>query len=136
MSGRTQMFEWLKCLHVSCAVLSIAGFALRGYWVLSDNALRAHKLTRVAPHMVDTLLLASAIGMLVIWQVSPFQLDWVMVKIGALLLYIGLGMVTMRFARTRMWQSVSYVAALMVALYIVAVARAHSPLGPVSLVLG
>ena len=67
-------FDWLKLVHVSCAGLSISGFALRGYWMLTNNPLRQRRLTRVLPHIIDTLLLGSAVGMLVIWQVSPLQM--------------------------------------------------------------
>ena len=131
-----QMFEWLKLLHVSCALVSVCGFALRGYWAVTDHPLRRQTLTRVLPHIVDTLLLGSAVGMLMLWQVGPSQLPWVMAKIVALLVYIGLGMVTMRFARSARTQKAAYCGALLVALYILIVARTHSPLGPVGLVFG
>jgi len=33
------LFAALKLLHMGCAFASISGFALRGYWLLSDNPL-------------------------------------------------------------------------------------------------
>lgn len=114
---------------MSCAILSIGGFAVRGYWRLSGNELRQHRVTRVLPHIVDTLLLGSAIAMLYVWQLSPLQLPWVAAKIGALLLYIGLGIVVMRFASTRGGQVLAYVLALCTAGYIVSVAYTKSALG-------
>lgn len=129
-------FVWLKLIHVSCALLSVCGFALRGYWRLTENPLREHKLARVLPHMVDTLLLGTAIGMLVVWQQSPLQLSWVAAKIGALLLYIGLGMVVMRFASTKRSQALAYVLALLTAGYIISVAYTKSALGVLSLLPG
>lgn len=121
-------FEWLKLTHVSCALLSIAGFALRGYWMISGNGLLGHRLTRVLPHLVDTLLLGSAIGMLVIWHTGPLALDWLSAKIIALLCYIGLGMVALRFGRSRRVRAAAFALALLTAAYIVAVAFAKSPL--------
>ena len=121
-------FELLKLLHMSCAFLSIGGFTLRGYWMLTDNSRLRLRATRVLPHMVDTLLLGSAIGMLVIWQVNPLSLNWLSAKIIALLVYIGLGMVAFRFGATRRLRQVAFGLALLTAAYIVAVAYTKSPL--------
>ena len=127
------LFVILKWVHVSCALVSIAGFTLRGYWALTDNPLRQTTLSRVLPHLVDTLLLGSAIGMLLVWGVSPLALPWVIAKLLALVLYIGLGMIVMRFATSRWLQLCAYLAALVTAIYIVTVALTHSPWGPLQL---
>ena len=122
-------FEWLKLVHVSCAVLSISGFALRGYWMLTTNALLQRPLARVLPHCIDTLLLGSAVGMLLIWQVSPLAVDWLGAKVLALLVYIGLGMVALRFGRTGRVRLAAYLGALVTAAFIVAAAYSKSPWG-------
>lgn len=119
----------LKTLHVSCALLSISGFAMRGYWALQGNPLLQNRLTRVLPHLIDTCLLGTAAGILWIWGVSPLGVPWLMAKLSALLLYIALGMVAMRFARSHRTQCFAYVAALLVASYIIMVALTHSPWG-------
>lgn len=123
------LFEWLKLIHVSCALLSISGFALRGYWKLSGNPLLTRRPVRIVPHAIDSLLLVSAVGMLWIWRASPFQLDWVMAKILALLGYIGLGMVVMRFGTSDAGRRAAYMLALACAAYIVSVAYTKSPAG-------
>ena len=74
-------------------------------------------------------MLGSAIGMLVIWQVNPFSLNWLSAKIIALLLYIGLGLVAFRFGRTLQIRLVAFGMALLTAAYILAVAFTKSPLG-------
>ncbi|MFV8818881.1 SirB2 family protein [Haliea sp. E17] len=119
----------MKLLHVSCAFISITGFTLRGYWALTGNSLRQHRLARVLPHVVDTLLLASALGMLWLWRVSPLAVGWLEAKLIALVIYILLGMITLRFATTGLGRSLAYVAALCTAGYIVSVALTHSPRG-------
>lgn len=123
-------FAILKTLHVSCAVLSVTGFTLRGVWALRENPLREGRVAKTLPHLIDTCLLGSAVGMLVIWGVSPMALPWVMAKILALLLYIGLGMLALRFAQTFRSRLAAYVSALCMAAYIIAVALTHSPKGP------
>lgn len=122
-------FELLKTVHVSCALLSVTGFALRGAWLLLDHPWCRHRLTRTVPHVVDTLLLCSAIGMLWIWQVSALHFDWLRAKLIALLLYILLGVGLMRFARTSLQRLMCYVGALLCASYMLAVATTHSPWG-------
>jgi uncharacterized membrane protein SirB2 len=124
------LFEWLKCLHVSCAIASVGGFALRGYWMISAAPLVELRLTKILPHVVDTLLLGSAIGMLLVWGVSPFELDWLTAKISALVIYIGLGMVAFRFAKKRQIKLAAYFGALVSAAYILTVAYTKSPAGP------
>jgi uncharacterized membrane protein SirB2 len=123
------LFSSLKLIHITCAFLSIAGFTLRGYWMLVDNPLLQRRPTKVLPHVIDSLLLGSAIGMLVVWRVSPLQLDWLSAKIVALLLYIGLGMVALRFGNSRKVKVGSFLLALLVAGYIISVAYTKTPLG-------
>jgi uncharacterized membrane protein SirB2 len=123
------LFECLKLTHVSCAFLSVAGFVLRGWWMATDNALLRHRLTRTLPHVVDTVLLGSAIAMLVMLRLSPLAAPWLMAKIIALLLYIGLGMVALRFGKTGTARVGAWVSALLVAGYLVSVAYSKSPWG-------
>jgi uncharacterized membrane protein SirB2 len=123
------LFDVLKLLHVSSAFLSIAGFSLRGFWMASGNPLLQHRAAKVLPHMIDTLLLCSAIGMLLVWQVSPLQQGWLIAKILALLLYIGLGLVALRFGKSRGVKVSAWLLALFTAGYIVSVAYSKSPLG-------
>jgi len=84
--------------------------------------------------VIDSLLLGSAIAMLLVWRVSPLQLDWLSAKIVALLLYIGFGMVALRFGKSRKVKVVAFLLALLVAGYIISVAYTKSPLGLLHLV--
>ena len=52
-----------------------------------------------------------------------------MAKIAALLCYIGLGMVALRFGRTMRTRVAAWLLAMAAALYIVSVAYSKSPLG-------
>jgi uncharacterized membrane protein SirB2 len=127
------LFDSLKLVHVCCAFISVGGFVLRGSWMLTGNPLLRRRLTRVLPHVIDTLLLSSAIGMLLVWGVSPFQLDWLSAKLVALLVYIGLGMVALRFGRTRRHRATALLLALCSAVYMFSVAYTKNSLGPLGL---
>lgn len=118
----------IKHLHALCALLSITGFFLRGIWMLRDSPLFRARLTRVLPHIVDTCLLVSALGLLWLYQWNPFDHAWLSAKILALLVYIGLGLCAFRFAANRRQQALYWLAALTSGLYILAVAITKSPL--------
>ena len=123
------IFSALKFIHIGFALLSIAGFTLRGYWMLTDNLLLNHRAAKTFPHIIDTLLLASAIGMLLVWNISPLELNWLTAKIVGLLAYIILGMIALRFGRTKKEKGVAWLLALLSAGYIVSVAYSKNPLG-------
>ena len=121
--------SFLYLLHVSCALISITGFALRGYWMLTSNPILATRSWKTVPHIVDTLLLLSAIAMLMQWGIWPVEQHWLMAKIVALVVYIGLGMMALRFGNTPRQKARAYVLALLTAAYIVTVALTKSPWG-------
>jgi uncharacterized membrane protein SirB2 len=124
---------FLKLIHVSCAFASIVGFALRGYWMAVDNPLLQHRVAKVLPHIIDTLLLGSALTLLFVLHLSPLAQPWLSAKIIALLLYIGLGMVALRFGRSKKIKVSACLLALLSAGYMISVAYTKSPLGILSL---
>lgn len=118
----------IKPIHVTCAITSFLLFFLRGIWLLRGSALLQLHAVKIVPHVVDTALLTSAI--VLAWQLgyTPFNSPWVAAKIFALLVYIGLGMLAFRFARTTAQRFSAWLAALLVFTYIVAAAITHDPL--------
>ena len=113
--------------------MSISGFALRGYWMYTENPLLATRRAKIIPHTIDSVLLASAILMLVQWQMSPLGQPWLMAKISALLVYVGLGMVALRLGRTRRQKVGACLLAILTAGYIASVAITKSPWGMLQL---
>ncbi len=118
----------IKLVHVGCVLLSYALFVLRGAWMLRGSAILQQRWVRVVPHVVDSLLLASAITLAVLLEISPFAAPWLMSKIVALLLYIALGTLAIRRGKTRAIRLTAWLAAQAVFGYIVAVALTHDPL--------
>ena len=117
----------LKLLHVSCAYLTGAGFLLRAILVLRGSELAAHRVVKTLPHLIDTILLASAIGLLVSWSINPGEHAWLMAKIGALLLYIGFGMLMLRWGRTTARRWIGFVGATLCYGFIVVTAHLKQP---------
>jgi len=122
------MYLILKNFHMVLATLTITGFLLRGYWMMSSSSLRQNRATKVLPHILDTLFLASGIWLVVLLGLAPLQHGWLLAKLTGLLAYIGLGMIAMRFGRTRQIRAIAFIAALAAFAYIVGVALAKSPL--------
>ena len=116
------MYFAIKNLHVTCVVLSATGFLLRGLWMMTGSPLLQHKLTRVLPHIVDSLLLLSAIALAVMIQQYPFSAGWVTAKVLGLLAYILLGTVALKRGRTMGARAGAFIAALLVYAWIVSVA--------------
>lgn len=118
----------LKTLHISCAATSYTLFLLRGIWLLKGSPLMRQRWVKIAPHLVDTVLLSSAIALAYLLGVSPLSDNWLAAKLIALLLYIALGFVALKYARTRSTRLIAWLAAQAVFGYIVLVAIHHNPL--------
>lgn len=119
----------LKYLHVSCVVVSGSGFFLRGLWMLSESAVLKQRWVKVVPHLIDTVLLGSAVTMLAISAQSPFAQGWLTAKLIGLVVYILFGMMALKRGRSKKVRAVFFVAALAAFAYIVSVALTRSPLG-------
>lgn len=122
------LYALLKQLHVTAVVVSGSLFALRGWWMLIDSPLLQRRWVRSVPHVVDTVLLASALALVALLAQYPFVHSWLTAKVVALVAYIVLGSVALRRGRSKRVRAAALVAALAVFAYIVAVALQHRPL--------
>jgi uncharacterized membrane protein SirB2 len=119
----------LKHLHLTTVVLSFTLFALRGVWMLIDSPWLQRRWVRIIPHGIDTVLLASAIGLALILEQYPFVHGWLTAKVLGLIAYIILGSIALRYGPTKPIRAAAWVAALAVFGYIVSVALTHTPVG-------
>ena len=123
----------LYWLHVSAVLLSGSFFVVRGFWMLTANPLLQLRFVRISPHVIDTVLLGSAVALAILTRQYPLTHDWLTVKFIALLAYIGFGMFALRRGRTRTIRVICLVAALTTFAFMVSVAFTRSPLGVFSL---
>ena len=119
----------LKHLHLATVAISLGLFVLRGCWMLVDSSRLQMRWARVLPHVNDTVLLASALGLAALIQQYPFVNGWLTAKVVALLVYIGLGTIAIKRGRTKVVRVSALLGALLVFAYIVSVAIAHDPRG-------
>lgn len=120
-------FLLLKTVHISCVASSYVLFLLRGIWSLNNSPIMRQRWVRIVPHVVDTLLLASAIALAFSIQQYPFVDAWLTAKVIGLLLYIGLGFVALKFSRSKTIRISAWLTAQAVFAYIVLVAISHNP---------
>ncbi len=119
----------LNQLHVACVIVSGTGFFIRGLWMLFDSPMLAQRWVRSVPHVVDTLLLGSAIALCLLSDQYPFQLSWLTAKVFGLLAYILCGMMALRRGKTKAVRTLFFVGALLIFAYIVSVALVRTPYG-------
>ncbi|ALQ51595.1 SirB2 family protein [Nitrosomonas ureae] len=120
-------YALLKMIHVGSVILSFSLFFFRGIWLIQDSQNLHQRWVKILPHINDTVLLISAILLAIAIQQNPQEHAWLAAKVSGLLVYIGLGMVAMRFGKTRKVRITSWIAALCVFVYIVLVALTKNP---------
>lgn len=112
----------LKHSHMGLAFVSITLFVLRGSLTLARSPLLTMRSLRIVPHIIDTLLLGSAIALTITMHYDPMQLPWLMAKIIAVLAYIVLGSLALKRGRSQKTRSIAFICALLLLAYIVSVA--------------
>jgi uncharacterized membrane protein SirB2 len=122
------MYMAFKHAHMTFVLVSFLLFALRGAWMLMDSPRLTQRWVKIAPHVNDSLLLLSAGGLMVVTGMYPGAHPWITAKIVALLAYIGLGVVALKPGRPKPVRVASFVAALLVFVYIIGVAFRKSAL--------
>ncbi|MBS0437637.1 MAG: SirB2 family protein, partial [Proteobacteria bacterium] len=114
--------------------LSITGFVARGAAALANAAWVRSRAARTLPHIVDTVLLVSAITLAWTLRLNPLTTPWLGAKIVGLLAYIALGMLALKPTRPRGVRIAAWLAALVCFAQIVATAITKSALGLLALV--
>lgn len=121
------MYLILKNFHMAFAALTITGFLLRGYWVMTASALQRNRATKTVPHIIDALFLATGIWLIVMLNLAWMKQPWLLAKFAGLFVYVGLGMVAFRFGRTSEIRMLAFVGAVAAFAYIIGVALTKSP---------
>jgi uncharacterized membrane protein SirB2 len=119
----------VKDIHVACVILSLGGFAVRGVLMLAGSPILRARFVRIAPHVVDTALLASALWLCWLIRQYPFAAGWLTAKVIGLVVYIVLGAIALRHGRTKRVRIAAFIGAAATAAYIVSVALTHDARG-------
>lgn len=118
----------VKHLHITAATLSILFFMLRAFWSVREAPVLQARWVRIAPHVIDTLLLTLGVVLMVMLSLWPQEHPWLTAKLIALLIYIGLGTLAIKRGRTPAVRGAAAVAAVLVFLYMLGAAITKSAL--------
>ncbi len=122
------MYMMAKHLHLTAVGLSILFFVFRFMWSQFDANALSKKWVKILPHVIDTVLLASAIWLCVILSQYPLVNAWLTFKVIGVVLYIVLGLFALKKAKTTLGRWSFFVAALVVLMATAMVAVTKQPL--------
>ncbi len=117
-----------KHVHLTAVAVTLLLFLLRGGWMLAGSTMLQRRWVRVLPHVVDTVLLLSALWLAVaVWRYPMVAHGWITAKLMALVAYIVLGTVALKRGRTKGQRIAAFIAALLVFAYIAQTAVTKTP---------
>lgn len=105
------MYMALKHSHLLFIALSVTFLAVRFLLSLKSPTLLQNKFFKIAPHVVDSFLLLTAIGLMLTIQQYPFQTPWLTEKLVGLFAYIALAVVALK-GRTLLLRWLGFLGAL------------------------
>ena len=119
----------VKLVHQSAVALSLTGFFVRGGASLSGARWVNSRLAKTLPHIIDSMLLLSALVLAWMLRLTPMNSPWLLAKIVGLIVYVGLGVVALRPGHSAAVRATAWIAALATAGWIVSVAITKSAFG-------
>ena len=130
-----EFYPQIKAVHIATVIASGLLFLVRGGAVQLGASWAMAAPLRYLSYTIDTVLLTAALMLATIIQQFPFVQGWLTAKVLLLVVYVVLGSFALKRGRTRVVRTSCWVAALLVYLFIVSIARAHHPLGIVALLM-
>lgn len=115
--------------HRSCAALSVALFAARGWGVQRGHAWPLQAPARRGSVVIDATLLALGLALWVALAHNPLREPWLAVKLLLLPVYVVLGSLALKRARTRHARRACLLAALACVGQMASMAWFRSPWG-------
>ncbi|MEF9675210.1 SirB2 family protein [Pectobacterium aroidearum] len=118
-------------LHLVTVGISISLFIIRFFWLCRQSALLQQRWVKILPHINDTLLLISGIGLITLSHTYPFtpEQSWLTEKLFGVIIYILLGAIALgKRPRSQKVRWLAFVSALMCFGVVVLLALTQSPL--------
>lgn len=129
MNSLAAWYPWIKQSHIALVAASGTLFALRGMAVLAGARWPRQALVRVASVVIDTLLLGAGVTLWTVLQLNPMRDHWLAAKLLLLVLYVVLGTLALKGARSAPRRLAFLLAAMLTFATMVSVALTHHPLG-------
>ena len=122
------MYMMAKHLHLTAVGLSILFFIFRFVWSQLDANALSKKWVKILPHIIDTVLLGSAVWLCIILSQYPFVNAWLTFKVIGVILYIVCGLFALKKAKTTLSKWAFFIAAIGVLMATAMVAVTKQPL--------
>ncbi|QHJ09819.1 Protein YchQ [Paraglaciecola mesophila] len=106
------MYTAVKHIHLTCIALSVLLFVLRFIWTMTQSSMLEKKWVKITPHIVDTLLILSAVTLCVLISQYPFVTPWVTEKLVGLFMYVFMVALALKMARTNFMRVIGFIGAL------------------------
>ena len=110
----------LKSIHMLFILLSVGSFISRIMLAQFNPDTLRIKVLKIAPHVIDTILLLSGIGLVFQGNWMAGEYGWIISKLVMLIAYIGFGVMAMRSTGIKRW--IAFVLALTCFGYILSIA--------------
>jgi uncharacterized membrane protein SirB2 len=128
-----EFYPQIKAVHIAAVIESGCLFFLRGAALQFGAQWTMAAPLRYLSYSIDTVLLTAALMLATILHQYPFVHGWLTAKVLLLVCYVALGSFALKRGRTRAVRTACWIAALLIYLLIVSIARAHHPLGIIAL---
>ena len=123
-------YAQIKAVHIATVLLSGALFLMRGLLVQAGwQRWAMSAAVRYASYSIDTVLLTAALMLVTVLPGTMFANHWLTLKVALLFVYVVLGSLALKRARTPRGRTIAFIAALAVYAAMLGIARAHHPLG-------
>ncbi len=106
------MYTMAKHLHLTAVGLSVFLFISRFMLSQFNSELLNKKWLKILPHVVDTVLLASAVWLCFIIGQFPFVQGWLTFKVVGLIAYILMGMFALKWGHNAPLRWIGFIGAL------------------------
>ncbi|MBL4828448.1 MAG: SirB2 family protein [Aliivibrio sp.] len=108
------MYAAIKHIHMLTIVLSVGLFIFRYILLMSKSSLLEKKFLKVAPHVIDTLLLGTGVVLIFLTGFYPFTPAglWLTEKLTCVFAYIALGYVALHLGESRVFKGFAFFGAL------------------------
>lgn len=125
MTDLIEHYPLIRHVHMTLAGTSVVLFSARVVGVLAGAAWPMVRTLRIASVVIDTLLISAGAALWWLLSLHPLRDHWLFVKLVLVVVYIGLGSLAMKRARTRAGKAVAFIASLAVIALVVAIAIRH-----------
>lgn len=113
----------IKSIHLIFIFISFASFSGRMALSIIKPTLLQNKILKIAPHVIDTILLTSGITLVIQGNWLEGEFGWIISKFILLIGYIVFGVMAMRLRGTKRWLAFVGAIACYISIFVVAITK-------------